>query len=127
MRAFTPLEAPEVGAARLVECAHLAVEHGSRRAYREGERASHIRETGGEIVAVATAERRLAGRDPHERAVAVPLRFEGPAAAARERLGGRCEHGCQVPAGIGVAGHPGMIAQPAASLNMFVTHRGFAL
>ena len=83
-RARALLQQPEAGAARLVEGADLAVEHGRRRADGEPERRRGGGKRVGEVVVVPAPQGDVAARDPRERAEAVPLRLERPALPPRQ-------------------------------------------
>ena len=86
------LHGREARAAVLVDRAHLAVEHGVRRADRARKRARHGGEALGQVVVAAAHELHLAAAQVGERAVAVPLHLEEPPLLLRDVLGERCEH-----------------------------------
>ena len=89
--AGTRLERFEAGRPRLVERAHLAVEHRRRRADGMDDGAGNRAEALGQVVAVSARQRRLAPADRHDRPVSVPLRLEQPARTARQDIGDRRE------------------------------------
>ena len=76
----------------LVERAHLAVEHGVRRAQRLADRLRDAGEARRQVVLVAAEERDVPAGDVRERAVAVPLDLVQPVLALRHRLLERGEH-----------------------------------
>ena len=90
------LERLEPCSSRVVERAHLAVDHGGGRADGVDDRPRDLAEALREVVAVAARERRLAASHGDDRAVAVPLRLVQPARAGGQGLGERRELRAQV-------------------------------
>src|SRR4029078_4910154 len=84
----------EARAAVLVERTDLPVENGLRRLHTPRNRIRDSAEPLGEIVAVATDERRFAASQVGERAIAVPLDLEEPSFATGDALLGRRQHRC---------------------------------